>query len=333
MSSKVYKGSESTNTLLKKQSRHTTLDTLEVTSDYYKSKSHESLYRSALRKSRTLSTLKRLIDVSDSKQQKKYWKTYHCKREMLQDGKIFISRLCRKRWCTHCSRIKTAEYINAYHEPLKTLQGVEDLYFVTLTCPTVEERKLKAEIQKRYDGFTRIKDNLRKNYGIKLCGIRALEVTFTKDKKYHPHFHLIIQGEKAAHLVHDLWLNRFKSARDKGQDIQLIDPTDPRNLKETFKYAAKVEVEDRESAHALNTIYLALEGRRTIQTFGKIRKSPKPIKAKQENESADFVDERQEIWIYNPIEKDYLNAFGERLINTRYIEDLQSITNKASEHH
>lgn len=181
------------------------LDTLEITSDFVKEKTHVSQYHKALRKHSTIKKLITIIDVLKSPaQRKKYWQTYHCQRVLLQDGNSFSGSLCRKRWCAHCSRIKTAEMTNGYKQPLLNLGS---LYFVTLTRPNVKARQLNSEISKMVKGFQRIKDNLRKNYDIKLNGIRKIEVTYNENTDtYHPHFHFIQSDYKHATILQELWL-------------------------------------------------------------------------------------------------------------------------------
>ena len=119
-----------------------------------------------------------LIDVSDTKAQKRYWKTYHCRNVLLQEGNKLIGSLCRKRWCQKCNRVRTAELINDYKLPLQQLQKEDSLYFITLTAPTVSGRNLRSEIEKRYKAFKKAKDNLQRNYGVKLVGGRKLEITY-----------------------------------------------------------------------------------------------------------------------------------------------------------
>ena len=60
---------------------------------------------------------------------------------------------------------------NAYKEPLMNLGN---LYFVTLTRPNVKGRELKSEIKKLIKGFQKVKDNMRKNYKMKLEGMRKI---------------------------------------------------------------------------------------------------------------------------------------------------------------
>ena len=254
MSTKVTEPCISGNKATKKNSPSTTLDTLEVTSDLFFSKNHERLYRWATRKKFNQQTFTALIDVADRKQQKLYWKSYHCNSVLLQNETVLQGSLCRKRWCQHCNRIKTAELIKGYHAPLVDMQKEDSFYFVTLTAPTVSGRKLNSEIDKRNKAFRRIKDNLRKNYGMKLNGVRKTEITYTKGK-FHPHFHMIIQGKQEAFKLQELWLDQFPNASLKAQDITLIDPSDVNNLLEVFKYAVKPEVKDVTHAKAYNHIY------------------------------------------------------------------------------
>jgi hypothetical protein len=315
-----------------KESNHTTLDTLELTSDYFISESHGSQYHKAIRKKSTIAKLKQLIDVAPKDRKKQYWKTWHCDRVKLQQGNKIQGSLCRKRWCQHCNRIKTAELIGAYHKPLIELSEADTLYFVTLTAPTVKARQLRSELKKRYKAFTRIKDNARKNHGVKLVGIRKTEVTYNEAKDhYHPHFHLIVQGKSEAELIQALWLNQFDRASINAQDIRAIDTTDSSNLIEIFKYATKDVTKDTTTAKAMDTIYTALQGIRTIQTYGSIRKVKEPKEAKEETAQIDWIEPRNEIWVYEATEADYFNAYNERLIGTKYINQQYEHDNEASE--
>jgi len=297
------------------------LDTLEVTSDYFKTKSHETLYRQAIRKHSTINSLLKIIDVCDDSSKKKYWKTYHCKNVLIQQGNKLISSLCRKRWCQNCNRIRTAELINAYKQPLLNIQERENLYFVTLTAPTVSGRNLGSEITKRYKAFIKIKDNLRRNYGIKLVGIRKLEITYNRENNlYHPHFHLVQQGKRESELIQKLWLEQFTSASVKAQDIRLIDARNPNNLLEVFKYATKGIAKDFTEAKALHTIYSHLEGRRIFQTYGKLKKVHTIPEAKDEHHNADFIPTDNDIYVYEHHLKDFTNAKFETLIGTIEIQ-------------
>ncbi len=295
------------------------LDTLETTSDCFVSKSHENLYRSTLQKHSTLTKLTQLIDVTTPERKKTYWKTYHCKNVLFQDGNKFSGSLCRKRWCQTCNRIKTAEMTNSYKQPLLDLG---QLYFVTLTRPNVKERQLHSECKKLIKAFQRIKDNLRKRYGIKLNGMRKIEITYNEiEDTYHPHFHFIQEGQHQSAMLQKLWLEQFPSASIKAQDIRKVGTEDENSFIELFKYATKDIVKSKTTAKAQDNIYKALEGLRIYQTYGSLKKVIAPKEAKEEIDNADFIAPRKEIWIYNNSIKDYTDASDNILIGTERISE------------
>lgn len=298
----------------------TTLDTLEVTSDFFFTKSHQSLYWSTLRKVQTIQSNLQLIDVSPMVWQKKYWKAYHCQDILLQDGFNLRGSLCRKRWCQNCNRIKSAEMVKGYSKPLQDLQKEDDLYFITLSSKTVKAKRLRFEIERLIKAFTRIKDNLRKNHGIRLVGCRKLEITYNeKENWYHPHFHFIQKGKKEAEMLLEYWYKHNPLAGDKGQDIKLIDASNTKGLIEIFKYATKQTAKDETSAIALHNIYVALDGKRVFQTYGKLRKVKEEPEAKEQIEKADFLRYGHDIYSFEIDKMDYTNSYESELIGTKEI--------------
>lgn len=293
------------------------LDTLEINSDFSFQKKRETQYHKAYRKHRTLSKLVKIIDVvSDKKKRTSYWKTYHCQNVILQDGNNFNSSLCRKRWCTTCCRIKTAELTNAYKEPILNLG---DLHFVTLTRPNVKGRELKSEVNKLKKSFSLIVDNLRKNYKIRINGLRKLEITYNETTDtYHPHFHMIISDVNHAYALKELWLKQFPTANHKGQDTRPICTKDDQSFIELFKYATKeiTKSGNEYSGEVLHTIYESLSHGKIYQKYGTFKKLPKePSEAKHENSKFEWIESNDEIWIYDNSVIDYVNSSGETLIS------------------
>lgn len=310
------------------------LDKLETTSDFFISKSHETQYHKGLHKHTQNTKLKALISVltKDKKHwNKQYLKTFFCSHVMLQDGDRLIGSLCRKRWCQHCNRIKTAELINGYLEPLEDLAKEDQLYFVTLTAPTCEARELKSQISARLKSFTRIKDNMRKRHGLKLHGYRKIEITFTNGK-YHPHLHLIVKGYAESIKLRELWLKNQNKANIKAQDIRPIEINDNNlsSLKELFKYATKGIVSNSIEAAAEHIIHRALVGTRIYQPYGKIKKVKKPIEEKQEFSNCDWLPFEREIYVYEQHKKDWINAKNQNMVGTILIE--QNIIKKKQEY-
>jgi len=300
------------------------LDTLETTSDYFINKSHENQYHKGIAKYCQNKKVDRLIDATNDKNRKqKYSKTYHCNRVLLQNGNSVVGSLCRKRWCSHCSRIKTAELINGYLMPLISLSKEDNLYLVTLTAPTCESRQLRSEIRKRLKAFQRVKDNMRQRYNMKLNGYRKIEVTFSKGK-YHPHLHLIVQGYAEAETLRKLWLNQFKTASIKANDIRQIEVSESNvnALKEVFKYATKQSVKDETPAKAEDHIYECLEGLRIFQPYGKLRKVKEPKEAKEEKDVCTWLPYQMDVWVFEQSLKDWTNSKNQRMVNTLQIENL-----------
>jgi hypothetical protein len=310
-----------------KEKRLLYLDTLELTSDSFISKTHETYYRRSIAKYKNIAKLISILSIlRNENTKKKYWKTFHCNRVLLQDGILLKGSLCRKRWCTNCSRIRTAELTNGYKQPLLDLG---QLYFVTLTAPTVEARELKSEIRKRITAFQKVKDNLRKTYNIKLNGMRKLECEYNQEtNKYHPHFHFILSDLNDCNRLISMWLSYFPKATIKAQHVRLIDTENENAFIEHFKYATKETTKSGKEypPEVLHTIYSALEGFRIFQTFGKIRKVKRPKKELNEVISVDFIQPKNEIWIYDSENKDWVNAKGEFLI------DIEQIKSKAKWH-
>ena len=300
------------------------LDTLETTSDWVKNKSLETQYHKVFRKHKTLQKLTSIIDSlpgNDKVNRKRYWATYHCNNILLQDGNKFSGSLCRKRWCTECCRVRTAELTNGYKTPL---QDLGTLYFVTLTKPNVKGRQLHNEVRKMIKSFQRIKDNLRKNYQIKINGIRKIEVTYNKETDtYHPHFHLIQDNLHHAEKLQELWLNSNVTANIKGQDIRVINTDNDNSFIELFKYATKETTKggDQYSGEVLHTIYNGLSGIRIYQTYGKIKKVKTPPKEKTQTNELNFVLPGLDIWLYDNTLIDYTNSDNTKLINTLTLKE------------
>lgn len=297
----------------------TILDTLEVTSDFFSSKSAETQYYKGLQKYKTNEKIYSIIDyLGGDEDQKRYWKTYHCNRIILQEGSVLRGSLCRKKWCTHCARIKTAELTNGYQKPLEDLGN---LYFITLTRPNVKGSKLKSEIKKMIKCFQRIKDNMRKNYGMKIEGLRKIEVTYNQNNDtYHPHFHFIQSNYAHSQQLLQMWVDSNPTAKKIAQDIR---PIDSNGFKELFKYATKETTKSGEqySGEVLHTIYDSLEGIRAYQTYGSLRKIKEPAEEKTEVNECNFLPHQTEVWEYSQHEKTWVDTYSNLMINTNFIEN------------
>lgn len=253
-----------------------------------------------------------------------YWNSYHCASRLEQDGQKLTGKYCNNRWCLVCSRIRTGKLINKYEPYFKTLHEPQ---FVTLTAPTVIEVELSERLYEMGKQFRQIKDNLRK-MGTPLIGVRKLEVEFNPNtNKYHPHYHLIIEGKYEAECLVNLWLKKNPTAKLEAQNIQ---DADVNSLLELFKYTAKLCSKDRRTmnAYALNVIFRELRGMRTFQSIGEFGQG--------ETENDDEINPRQ-VSTYNELTEtnqfwqwdkyDWKNNKGENLSGYEPSEAIEQFRN------
>ena len=204
----------------------------------------------------------------DSPLHSSYWNSYHCSTVLEQSNGEITATYCKNRWCIVCNRIRIAKAIRDY---LPVIDSWEDPYFVTLTAPAVKGHQLDARLEEMTKEIWRplqrsIQRSLkRRGKGFK--GIRKVEVTYNAgSKSFHPHFHVIVEGEGTARALSDSWMKRNPKASRRAQDVR---PCNASALLELFKYFTKLVSDDqRVSALNLDTIFRAMKGRRVFQSFG-----------------------------------------------------------------
>jgi len=251
-----------------------------------------------------------LFDLIDLKSPlvKSYWNTYHCSRTILQEGKKLTSKYCNNRWCLTCNRIRTAKMINGYSP---SIERFNDPQFLTLTIPNVEAKELRIAIEQMNSALMRIRKNLKKTYKVNLMALRKYESTYNlKTNTYHPHFHLIVEGKTNADLLIDLWLNQFKSADRKAQDVREASDT---SLVELCKYFTKIIAKDNDyNPRALDIMFRAVKGKRTFQPIG-IKKDVSEDIDEIQSQEIDFKPPADDIWVYETDAHDWVTADGELL--------------------
>jgi plasmid rolling circle replication initiator protein Rep len=266
-----------------------------------------NLQKRARAKAFTHSYLFDLIDLK-SPLNKSYWNTYHCTKTILQEGKKISAKYCNNRWCLTCNRIRTAKLINGY---VSSIESFEDPQFVTLTVPNVKARELRLAIDEMNNSLRGITKNLRKTYDIRLKALRKYECTYNKrTNEYHPHFHLIVDGESVAKLLVNLWLKKHRTADRKGQDIRTADDT---SLIELCKYFTKIIAKDNDyNPKALDIMFRAVRGKRTFQPIG-IKKDVSEDIDEIQSQEIEFKEPQDEIWGYESSAFDWVSSQGELL--------------------
>ena len=190
-----------------------------------------------------------------------------------KDGKV-TSRYCNSRACLVCSAIRTGKLWNKYEN---SIQALKEPFFVTLTQgPRVSAMKLEKTIAKMTTDFKKCMEVLRKRKK-NLVGFRKIEVTYsTNEGTYHPHFHVLVDGEEEAYWLVAEWLKRNDKANKKAQDIRKWENGD---LNEVFKYLTKFF--DKEGnpipTEAMYNLVIAMDKKRSFQTFGNFAKGTQEV--------------------------------------------------------
>lgn len=230
-----------------------------------------------------------------------YVNTLACADQLFVDenGKA-KSKYCKNRWCPLCQSIRIAKLIGGYKTQL---EQYPELYFVTLTRPTVPADGLKAQRVQMYDSFKKIKDSMFFRRG-KYSGIRKAECTIRPNGHYHFHFHVLINSKAAAEFMVERWLKLNPESTIEAQNIREVDKSNDRSLLEIFKYftklIAKLKNQDgTEQAYIsytrLNVIFEFMKGQRVFQPFGSLR----PVEEDFEDEDleADLdIEQANSIW-------------------------------------
>lgn len=275
----------------------------------------------------------------DSPLNKNYSRAFHCGSVIKQYGKNLVSRYCNSRLCHTCNRIRTAKMMKGYIDPLKELGN---LYFTTLTIKNVKSENLNQTIEDMIKNMSNIIRVLREKRKINISGIRKIEITYNHKKDdYHPHFH-ILHNMDVGDIIIEEWLKRNPTAKKQGWDWKkkkMVDiqvskqvtkenDDDKKYLNELFKYATKFIIKDDKERGILNVYVPALDNilkslhkKRTIQSFGEIKRLKLNEDIEEEIEelvSQEIEDIEEEIykewnWSYDGIVYDWLDNSSKRL--------------------
>jgi plasmid rolling circle replication initiator protein Rep len=262
----------------------------------------------------------------DSPLKKQYWNAYHCSSVLTQidnekgENKV-TARYCGTRCCNICNRIRTAKMMNGYGAELNKL---ENLYFVTLTIKNIGSTYLRPAIEQMIANFQKINGCLKHKYK-DVHGLRKLEITYNpQTNEYHPHFHILVDGSEKAEYFLKRWLELYPNVTNqKGQDIRRATQG---SYNELFKYTTKIAVKTGKESivdiKALDIIFQALQGKRILQPFGKIKKQSEDINdddtksMELEEENIKLKAQEQQIpyydfmkWVYH--KSDWINHYGE----------------------
>jgi hypothetical protein len=200
--------------------------------------------------------------------EKGYRNTIYCAELIGQTDRELRTEYCGNRWCLVCNRIRTGKAIRRYLPPLEAWRS---RWFVTLTVPNVAGPALRSAMRTMLAALRELRRQLRRER-VPVRMLRKLECTYNPDREdFHPHFHLIVEGEAPARHIVRRWLAMFPAATRAAQDIRVCGRD---SLSELFKYFTKLTAKDRGRDRAwipfaaLDTIFQAMRGRRVYQPCG-----------------------------------------------------------------
>jgi hypothetical protein len=237
-----------------------------------------------------------LVKVPATPLQDYYQRAVDCTSLLYQEGITISGRYCNCRTCLTCSAIRTAKYIKHYSNQLLEFQ---EPVLVTLTQPTIQAtnpEQLREQVERMLHVWRLIyKQSMKakaKKAGIRLAGIRALEITQRPDNFYHAHFHYSLDGRMNGEWLVKQWLSHYPDAAPWCQDIRPI--VNEEGLLEVLKYATKfvgdelveteevdedgvvrkvlVRVRKREDPVRTDLVIRAIRGKQLIGAFGGVRK-------------------------------------------------------------
>lgn len=244
----------------------------------------------------TYQRVKELL-LLDSPLHSQYQRAYECSNVIQVENGKTRTWYCNSRVCNHCNRIRTAKAINAYQD-FFSLPG---LSFITLTRPNVSGHNLRLEINRMK---TLLYNSRRGLFG---KGLMKLEVTYnSKTDSYHPHFHIVFEGDAYQLLTN--WLQRSKTSNINAQDVTPVTEGVP---KELLKYAFKDTAKDSHvlPPYAVDTIMRKLNGLRTYQPFGGLKKVSEEV----EEQEAQKVNSSDGVYLWHHELKCWANSDGEIL--------------------
>jgi len=202
--------------------------------------------------------------------EKSYRNTVYCAACIVQDAGELRSKYCGNRWCSVCSRIRSARAVTAY---LPVMEVWSEPYMVTLTIRNCSAEELRMTIARMMKGVTSVARSIKRTEKLPFVAVRKLECTYNSQRKnYHPHLHIIVNGQVQAELMREKWLQRFPSETiESAQDVRACDTG---GLAELFKYFTKLATKTDDGRRrvvpviALDVIFCAMRGRRVWQPVG-----------------------------------------------------------------
>jgi len=211
---------------------------------------------------------------------------------------------CKNKFCDVCNMLKGNKYKFALHEKIDELRKTKKQRFLFLTL-TVENRpldELSDTLKEMNEAWFRL---WRNSLQYRMNGFfKVVEFTIDKDKKMHPHFHILLSVDNS---YFDNWFNTNEIAEKWQQalkvnytpivDIRAIKGNKrqlEKSIKELVKYTMKHSDFSKLNENEMVMLDEQLKGKRFIATGGIMKMSLRQIEKDLLENSEDF--ENTELW-------------------------------------
>jgi plasmid rolling circle replication initiator protein Rep len=252
----------------------------------------KSLISRAKAKDFTYHLVQSLMMVPNTPLWYSYRNTKLCAWQIFKEGDKKTSKYCGNRWCLVCNRIRCMKLIKSY---VPQLEKLADPYFVTLTIPNVYGHLLRQSIRQMKRNFSTIcgkhkKRHQRGKQDWKVNGLLKIECTYNRQlNNFHPHFHVVVDGNEAAKALVRDWLETYPRCSKKAQKIV---EAKTGTEKEMFKYFAKIVTPTDKGwgvyVAAMDTIFCSMRGMDTFTNVGDVRPVSEGIEEIQAVQNDDY---------------------------------------------
>jgi hypothetical protein len=159
---------------------------------------------------------------------------------------------------------------------------------------------------------------IREKKKIEFNGIRKIEITYnSKMNTYHPHIHILHSGSCGNMFIQE-WLKRFPDASIKAQDTRQATEG---SVNELFKYTTKILVKDSIDKNtievflpAIDTIMIAMQNKRSFQTFGKMKMITEDVEELQSEEYSYLDEEYCTYYVWDS--ENWIDFYNEEALTT-----------------
>lgn len=224
---------------------------------------------------------------------------------------LHYANFCKDRLCPMCTWRKSLKIFGEMSAVMDRIETESRFIFLTLTVKNIQGDKLSDQIDDLFKGYKKLMQRKELKSAVK-GWFRALEITYSQETGYHPHFHVVLQVHKnyfgknyikQADYVR-IWREVMRLDYDPQVDIRKIgggygneisgDYIGGQDIGKAVAESAKYTVKDSDYIYpddekltdeVVQALDIALKGRRLIAYGGELKKIHHDVEV--ENDQAD----------------------------------------------